>query len=157
MSGAKLKLDDDFYFEELKIYGLVSDLPSYRLCYFINNSLGLELKRSVLDKKFVHKGNPVNYPCYEQQDEKLGLHWSLIANKNPWAGDAKSEPPQTYIISGLPLVPALKVIDFFLMVEGECSPTQEKERIKALKAMPQVRALEEIDLTTKNIHHLLPN
>jgi len=42
-------------------------------------------------------------------------------------------------------------------VEGECSPTQEKERIKALKAMPQVRALEEIDLTTKNIHHLLPN
>ncbi|MGB0176446.1 MAG: IPExxxVDY family protein [Owenweeksia sp.] len=157
MSGQRLKLDDAFYFDEVKVFGLVSDLPAYRLCYFINNSLPLTLKRSEKDKTFVHKGTPVNYARFECENEVLGLHWTFIANKNPWAGDEKSLNSQ-YIISGLPLVPSLKVIDYFLLVEGETSAKQEKEWLKAIKAMPQVRALETIDLTTtKNIHHLLPN
>ncbi|MEQ9261989.1 MAG: IPExxxVDY family protein [Owenweeksia sp.] len=158
MSGRKLKLDDTFYFDEVKVFGLVSDLPAYRLCYFINNSLLLQLKRCNNDKLLVHKGTPVNYTQFTYHDEVVGLQWSLIANKNPWAGQEETIPSQAYIISGLPLVASLKIIDFFLLVEGEASAKQEKEWVNTLKKMPHVRALETIDLTTtKNIHHLLPN
>ncbi len=157
MSGAKLKLDSAFYFDDVQVWGLVCDLPAYRLCYFINNSLALELKRAQKDKTFVHKGTLMHYSLFEFDDEIAGLRWHLLANKNPWAGDDEVMPSQAYRISGLPLITSLKLMDYFLLIEGECSDRSIKNWQEVLKKMPQIRALEIIDPEkTKNLHHLLP-
>lgn len=157
-TSQKLVLDDTFYFEEIRVYGLISDVPGYRLCFFLNEALDLRLVRSAEDKKKMYKNTPVAYSRYVFEDPNQNIHWFLTANKNPVTLEDNHFNGHSYIISGLPLVNTLKTMDHFLLMEGECSRDLVKGVEASLKEMPQVRAFEKIDITrTRNIHDLLPH
>ncbi len=42
------------------VYGVISDLPDYRLVFMINQELGLRLKRCEEDRKLYHKAGVIH-------------------------------------------------------------------------------------------------
>lgn len=161
MALQKLKLESTFYHEDVVIFGLVSTLPGYRLSYFLNESIGLSLKRSIGDKPHHYKKELFYYSQFEFEDEKRSLDWFLIANKNPilYNEDEKERHEKNLdsrIVSGLPLVPNLKIMDFFLGYYGEENQNINENIILQLRDLSYVSTYQKIDLAkTKNIDNLL--
>ena len=157
----KLKLDSTFYLDEVVLYGLVSQLPPYRLSFFLNQNLGLALKRADKDKKHSYKNNHLFYSRFNFEDVARDLDWFLIANKNPVIYETDSEEEEekllnARIISGLPLVPGLKLMDFFFGYFGEENVALNQNINLQLKELSYVSTLQRIDLNrTKNIEHVL--
>lgn len=157
----KLKIDNDFYTEDLTLFGLVSDLPAYRLAFVLNDNLDLQLKRSEHDKKFNYKNNELFYPSFNFEDPKKDIEWILISNKNPIIKEknedsSSDQDTSTRIVSGLPLLPNLKIMDFFLGYYGE-ENNITNQRVKVqLKELSYVSTFQQINLLkTKNIENLL--
>lgn len=161
MALQKLKLESTFYHEDVVIFGLVSTLPAYRLAFFLNESLNLKLKRSKSDKPYHYKSNLLFYSNFDFEDEKRSVDWFLTANKNPIiyeedAKDMSSKILDSRIISGLPLVPELKIIDYFIGYFGEDNPALNKTINIQLKELSYVSTYQKVDLEkTKNIDNLL--
>lgn len=157
----KLKLDNAFYLDEVVVYGLVSQLPSYRMAFFLNQSLDLKLSRAPEDKKFQYKKNDLFYSTFTFEDIRKDLDWFLVANKNPVIYETQSEDPedqllQARIVSGLPLVPNLKLMDYFLGYYGEENHALNQNINLQLKELSYVSTLQKIDVSqTKNIEHIL--
>lgn len=158
MSGARLKLDESLFLEDLTILGLVSELPPFRLCFFINEILSFRLTRSKEDKPFYYKNKElVKYAHFEYYNTPQAIQCYLTANKNPQLQSLQKNnvPDESGIISGLPLIPNLKIIDYFLWFEGELSGNFLKEVSSKLKKSPYIRTLQEIDTSVRNIQNLL--
>lgn len=161
MGLQKLKLESTFYREDVVIFGLVSTLPASRLAYFLNESLKLKLQRSKLDKPYHYKTNLLYYSNFEFEDEKRSVDWFLTANKNPilYEEDAKDMAGKildSRIVSGLPLVSSLKIMDFFIGYYGEENTNLNKKINLQLKDLSYVSTYQKIDLEkTRNIDNLL--
>lgn len=155
----KLKIDSTFYMDDVVIFGLVSQLPAYRLSFFINDALSIQLNRAKRDKEFNYKSNSLFYSTFEFEDEKKGLQWFLTANKNPLIYDQEESEDRVdnaRIVSGLPLVSSLKVIDYFFGYYGEENRLINQNINLQLKELPYVSTFHKIDLDkTKHIEHLL--
>ncbi len=161
MALQKLKLESTFYHEDVVIFGLVSTLPAYRLSYFLNEGLSLKLKQSKGDKPHHYKNELFYYSQFEFEDEKRSLDWFLTANKNPilYNEDEENrhkENLDSRIVSGIPLVPNLKIMDFFLGYYGEENQSINQNISLLLKDLSYVSTFQKIDLEkTKNIDNLL--
>lgn len=157
----KLKLDSSFYTEEAVVYGLVSQLQAYRLCFFLNESLGLELIRCKSDKNFIHKKKHLRYSQFEFEDQKRGVSWFLVANKNPITEEEalftdNSNNQKSLIISGFPLISNLKIMDFFFGYFGEPQSSLNSSVNIQLKDLSYVSTFRKIDIdSTRNIDNLL--
>jgi hypothetical protein len=157
----KLKLDSSFYLEEAVVYGLVSQLPAYRLCFFLNERLNLELSRSKEDKTIRFKQKQFYYSRFEQEDKSRGVDWFLIANKNALIEEKKlfSSQEDTHtslVISGVPLISNLKVMDYFFGYYGEPISSLNSCINGELKDVSYVSTFQKIDIhSTKNIDNLL--
>ena len=161
MALQKLKLESTFYHEDVVIFGLVSTLPAYRLAYFINQGLDLSLQRSKIDKPYHYKNTLLYYSNFEYEDVKKGVNWFLTANKNPVVYEENAESMageilESRIVSGLPLVSSLKIIDFFIGYYGEENSSLNKNINHQLKVLSYVSTFQKIDLEkTRNIDNLL--
>src|SRR5690606_20888557 len=136
MSNTRLKLDESLFLEDLTILGLVSELPSFRLCYFINELLSFRLKRSREDKPFYYKNKDlVKYAHFEYYNAHHAISCFLTANKNPQLQPLQKNntTDDVRIVSGLPLIPNLKGIDYFLWFEGEVNGNFVRDISKKLK------------------------
>ncbi|PKR81471.1 IPExxxVDY family protein [Brumimicrobium salinarum] len=100
MAKYTLSLEDDFNFD---LIGICSHQGDYRVCWSINDSIGLKLKKS--DEPFMvsgKKGQVISsHSLYEWEDEEAYVNYYLIQNKN----------------SGKFLVPEKSQIDYFLVIK----------------------------------------
>lgn len=98
MSKIVLSLDEDYDFD---LFGISCHTKDYRLCWELNNKLGIDLRRAedlIIKKKELIS----NYSFYEYLDEDNHLDYFLIANR----------------CSNGFLLPEKKTTDFILMVKG---------------------------------------
>lgn len=93
----KLKFEID-YFEDYAMLSIASQLKDYRLAYFINEKLGLELQKYD-DFQLSQDGNTYSWYCYSEGEN--GSTFYLLGNHHP---DGK-------------LLPAQKGIDYFLFTK----------------------------------------
>lgn len=146
-----LSLDDD---DELQatVYGIISDLPDYRLAYIINQELGLRLSRTETDKKLYHKAGTIFYPEFEYHEELRMIDWCLTANNSGWVKAEENLMERT----GVALVDSLRSINYFLWYRESKNDEIHRHILDYLKPNPYIRVIQEVDVEkTKNIENLI--
>lgn len=112
---AKLKLDNIAQ-PEVHLIAISSHVNDYRLCWALNNSLGIALARRRNDITDHGNGRTVHFPVFDHFDEEAQAGITLVSNRAP----------------GGVLVAHRQQADFFLVVDAECplDPTEALHRVK---------------------------
>ena len=108
----KLKLEDQNS-TDFRGLGIVSAEKDYRLCYFLNNELGLDFDKSV-NIAFFDPGKKKRTPvsCYIHQDTENGQILYLVKNRQ----------------EGFFMVPEMKQADFLFL-----EPMNQTNSLKKIK------------------------
>ncbi len=149
----KLKLDDDFM-TPATIFGIISDLPDYRLCYVINQELGLQLARCKNDKELNLKNKGcLHFSEFSYSDAAAMIEWWLTANTQARIYSNDNGQPQ---ITALPLIPELKTMNYFLWYTDDARDEVNTLIKNRLQRSRYIRAIQQIDRSVaKNMGNLL--
>jgi len=120
MAKYTLSLEDDFNFD---LIGLCSHQGDYRVCWSINEKMGLQLKKSIEPFMVSGKNGVINssHSLYEWEDEIESVFYYLIQNKG----------------NGKFLVPEKSQIDFFLVIQ-EAGVVEVDKLITQLKGISSI-------------------
>jgi hypothetical protein len=120
MAKYTLSLEDDFNFD---IIGLCSHQGDYRVCWSINEHMGLRLKKSIEPFMVSGKNGVVNssHSFYEWEDEDESVIYYFIQNKS----------------MGKFLIPEKSQIDFFLVIK-EAGVVDVDNLLAQLKSIPSI-------------------
>jgi hypothetical protein len=129
-------------------YGIVSEVNITTLCYHLNRELGKQLVRANEDKKGLGKNADLRYPLFSAYDPYLDVTWHLVSNRNPYLlketdlmqGSLFAQA----LMSGAPLVRALKMIDYFFWCSGELKHYFDATFNIQLKSVSYVRAIQKL-------------
>lgn len=131
MAKFTLEIEEDFDF---RLIGIYSHIKDYRLCWFINQELQIDLQKdNNLDLS--SKNNEQEHTLYAFIDEEDLIEYYLIGNRseNGW------------------LIPEEKC-DYFLLIKGHVRDAWISEIIETIKQLNAVLATTEIiveDLKSK--------
>ena len=135
------------------VYGIISDLPDYRLVFMINEGLGLRLKRKSEDRKRYHKAGVVTFAEFEYHEKLRIIDWHLTANSG---GMVLPEEEDTPVRSALPLVESLRSINYFLWYPDGVNAELDRHIFEILKPNPYIRVLQRVDVSaTRHIDNLI--
>lgn len=120
MAKYTLSLEDDFNFD---LIGLCSQLGDYRVCWSINERIGLRLKKSIEPFMVSGRKGVVNssHSLYEWEDEEGLVSYYFIQNKS----------------NGKFLVPEQSQIDFFLVIK-DAGVVDVDKLLAQLKNIPSI-------------------
>jgi len=135
MTKYTLNLEDDFDFD---IIGLCSHQADYRVCWSINEQIGLRLKKSIEPFMVSGKKGVVNssHSLYEFEDEDESIAYYLIQNKS----------------NGKFLVPEKAQIDFFLVIKeaGAVDVEGFLAKLKEIQSVLTAFSFDPCDLKSAN-------
>lgn len=112
-------LSFDLEFEhDYKLIGIHSSLEDYRMAYFLNQSLEIQLKRYPEDLDF--ESQKGHFSVYEYTNRKNNIDAYLISNKFLQINDTNANsdslfPQESRFIY---LIPEKKQVDYFLKIQG---------------------------------------
>ena len=109
----------DFEFDhDYDLIGIHSVLADYRMAYFLNNYLSIQLRRFKNDLDFEFRN--CSFPLYKFEDETAYTSWSLIANKHVFTENVTEGGSNLFLeetkISYL--IPEKKKVDYFIKITG---------------------------------------
>ena len=114
------------YQHHFKVLGIFSPQKDYRMCWLINNHLGLELKRMPDFSVAVDKDdNPASHAIYQFEQPSMLLKILLIANKTS-ENILFTEP---------------KNMDYLLLFKDPGNHQNLSQRLAAIKKISQVQAV----------------
>ncbi len=133
MSKTKLQIVYDFDF---CLIGIVCAEKDFRLCWMLNNQLGLKLA-----KMEDHVSGSGNHSLFSFNDEEVLWEYSLIANR----GD-----------SGRLLLEEHQHTGYFFIIKGEVTTEEKKNFAEQIKKLNSVSTSYLIDAETlKSKHNLI--
>lgn len=115
---------EDFEDDDYSLIALHSVLPNFRLAYFLNQQLQLQLSKNKSDHILIKNQTEVSFTHFIFEDKKKHLNWKLIENKKEMQVKKKStsfnlfeeiKDESTQFL----LIPELKKTDYLLKIEGE--------------------------------------
>jgi len=123
MAVHKLHLEE---FDEIdyQLIAIHSPLEDYRLAYFINQNLPVNLKKSNCNIHSSNKEGETQFTRFIYEDERNDVCWNLIQNQNEVTVSTTSENQGLFANSGanfstkIYLIPEFKKVDYFLKVEN---------------------------------------
>lgn len=128
--GLSLDWEPECSFELISI---VSPVRDYRICWLLNNRLNFQLEWveevPLLSGKGIQKSL---FNRFYYNDELNWLHYHFVNNK--YLGDN--------------LIPELKQVDHFLLVEGNNAHQEKARVITILKQSPIIQAVLDVDPNT---------
>jgi len=130
MAKQKLKITEEPFEFNFTVLAIASQSRDYHFCWLINRELGINLKRNTDLQVDDAKKRLVSYfSFYTYKDEDELRHYYFLANK-----------------SGSDLfLPEVKVADFLLVVNEKQGP-EIKKMVSAIKKLPQVLAVTELQV-----------
>ena len=141
------KLTDDFFDDSYALVAIHSSLDSYRLAYFLNGLLGLQLHRP---RKDLVLYDGVDFETYEAYDKRADLQWHLVANKTTVVQKSRELVPDMfggpvaertyYVLPEYPKVDHLLKID-----DGEGGMPPVLDILKKIKHLPGLITAYEVD------------
>ena len=157
MAISKLNLED-FCNEDFSLFAIHTDLEDYRLAYFLNKHLGINLFRKAFDLDFVNsKGS---FSVFEYIDQTNFLKWSLISNIYNYNFSAKASNDDLFVESNnlvqkVNLLAEYKNVNYLLKIENNESQVNLEAIVKEIKRIPQVITLYNINKDLKNKENLI--
>ena len=132
MHRLKLELDDDYTF---LLYGVSCHLKDYRVAWYLNKQLKLDLIRSEVNLK-TGKGDLHPFSLYKSKDEDNHLTFYLLDNYS----------------EDFPLIKQLKQYDFFVIVEGYIDLFDKVDFIERLSRTENFQLVTEEDASVLSKH-----
>lgn len=144
----KLTLADS-YSEEKLLFAIQSNLEDYRLAYFINTNLQIQLSKERKEIALSSKTTESQFCHYTYIDEENSLVWRLIGNHSTVShkkeeltthNDLFSQTEEKVALTSF-LIPELKRFDYLLVIE-DCDDFFDADSIaNTLENTPQVSAV----------------
>ena len=157
MTITKLNLEDSFS-EEFSLLAIHTDLEDFRLAYFLNKTLGLNLSRKEFDLNFIDsKGN---FSVFEYIDQDNFLKWNLISNiyNHNFTANITSNDLfelSNELVKKFNLLSEYKNVNFLLKLENNENQVDLEDIIKEIKNIPQIITLYNINKDLKNKENLI--
>ena len=157
MTISKLNLEDSFS-EEFSLLAIHTDLEDFRLAYFLNKKLGLNLSRKEFDLNFIDsKGN---FSVFEYIDQDNFLKWNLISNiyNHNFTTNINSNDLfelSNELVKKFNLLSEYKNVNFLLKLENNENQVDLEDIIKEIKNIPQIITLYNINRDLKNKENLI--
>ena len=157
MGISRLNLED-FCNEVFSLFAIHTDLDDYRLAYFLNKYLGINLSRKAFDLDFVNsKGS---FSVFEYIDQTSFLKWSLISNIYNYNFSTKASNDDLFVESNnlvqkVNLLTEYKNVNYLLKIENNESQVDLEAIVKEIKSIPQVITLYDINKDLKNKENLI--
>ena len=129
----------DFEFDhDYTLIGIHSILEDYRIAYFLNQNLNINLNRSSEDLDFPSKN--CSFPFFIYEDEATFTTWSLIANKYIFVDNVSSlknnlfkEETKTSF-----LIPEKKKVDYFIKINRTISQNKLQDVLTKINKTPKI-------------------
>lgn len=157
MAIHKLDLDE---FDEIDYHliAIHTTLEDYRLAYFINQHLPVNLSKSNEEILISIKEGETQFSRFYYDDEDNFVSWNLIQNKNEVIGqneiinqDLFSNSSQE-VATKVFLLPELKKVDYFLKIESDddLEIAGIVKKLKSIKSLSTVYVVETETIKSKN-------
>jgi hypothetical protein len=158
MAIIKLYIDE---LEELdfNLLAIHTSLEDYRLAYFLNQKLQLNLSKNKEEIKIRNKEGNTYFSRFTFEDSKKDIFWNLIENENEITLKQNninqglfSESKNSFTSKDF-LIPEYKKVNFFLKVEApkeSVIPTAIVTIIKSIDKISTVYTIELDNLKSKN-------
>lgn len=157
MAIHKLDLDE---FDEIDYHliAIHTTLEDYRLAYFINQHLPVNLSKSNEEILISIKEGETQFSRFYFDDEDNFVSWNLIQNKNEVVGqneiinqDLFSNSSQV-VATKVFLLPELKKVDYFLKIESDddLDLSGIVKKLKSIKSLSTVYVVETETIKSKN-------
>jgi hypothetical protein len=117
----KLQVSGDIR-EGFHLLSMVSSFADYRISFFINNNLGIMLKKYA---DFVPEPDKTPFSWFYFYDTDLHIYYYLFANKS----------------QGRNLIPELKQFDYLLFIKGSLPEDLYNEKAAKLRATQGIQAV----------------
>jgi hypothetical protein len=152
MAIHKLDLDE---FDEIDYHliAIHTTLEDYRLAYFINQHLPVNLSKSKEEILISIKEGETQFSRFYFDDENNFISWNLIQNKNEVVGKKEIASQDLFsnsaqeVATKVFLLPELKKVDYFLKIESD-DDLQINEIVKNLKSIKSLSTVYVVDTET---------
>jgi hypothetical protein len=158
MAVHKLHIDE---FDEIdyQLIAIHTSLEDYRLAYYINQNLQITLKKSNCNIQISNKDGETQFTRFAFEDEKDGISWDLIQNKNDIV-----LPPQrvnqglfaesnSNFSTKVYLLPEFKKVDYFLKIDNSAESIDVAKitgQINKIARISTVYAVDVENIKSKN-------
>jgi len=157
MTIHKLHIED---FDEIdyQLIAIHSTLEDYRLAYYINQNLPINLQKGNCNIQISNKESETQFTRFVYEDSK-DIAWNLVQNKNDVFAPSQNSNQGLFAESNnkfstkIYLIPEFKKVDFFLKIEnGEVKIDVSKitNCIKKIDRVSTVYAVEVEKIKSKN-------
>ncbi|TBX71082.1 IPExxxVDY family protein [Flavobacterium silvisoli] len=115
---------DEFDEIDYQLIAIHSPLEDYRLAYYINQQLPINLKKSNCNIHISNREGETQFTRFIFEDEKKDIFWNLIQNQNDVlvASSAGNEglfaDVSSKFSTKIYLIPEFKKVDYFLKIEN---------------------------------------
>jgi len=129
----------DFEFDhDYTLIGIHSILEDFRIAYFLNQNLNINLNRSSEDLDFPSKN--CSFPFYIYEDEATFTTWSLLSNKYVFVENVsslknnlfKKETKTSF------LIPEKKKVDYFIKINRTISQNNLLNILTKINKTPKI-------------------
>ncbi|PNQ74883.1 IPExxxVDY family protein [Hanstruepera neustonica] len=141
MAVQKLVLDDFLDIHDYGLIGIHCSIEDYRLAYFLNQYLNINLSRKSQDLDF---SKQVQYPIFEWEDEKKQIIWNLVSNSCKVESQTINQTeslfsnPQATTKTHY-LISEYKKVNYFLKIsEEDINKTKLKLVLNKILSIPQI-------------------
>jgi hypothetical protein len=167
MANYKLQIDD---FDEIEycLIAIHSNLDDYRLSYFINKNLPINLAKSQEDIHIQIKDGETSFTKFHFEDFENNISWNLIQNKNQMTVRKKVNQNLTNgsislfensfqeNIINVYLLPEFKKVNYFLKIDNFENRINITEITAVLNTIERISTVYAIDLNNiKNKNNLI--
>ena len=150
MAIHRLDLDE---FDEIDYYlmAIHTSLEDYRLAYFINKNLPINLSKSKNEIHAQTKEGEANFSRFYYYDAEKTVSWNLIQNKNEIISASRNDSQDLFsnetseVSTTIHLLPEFKKVDFFLKIENSEETIDFSEIQQQLNAIESIAAIYAVD------------
>ncbi len=152
---------DDFEAINYSLIAIHTNLEDFRLAYFVNEVLNLNLKKNLNDILINIAEGETQFTNFVFDDLKNDISWNLFENKNQVT--IKNDELKIDLFSNAKLetskkvfmLPEFKKVDYFLKIDHQ-DEINETELINNLKALDRISTVYSIEISKiKNKNNLI--
>ena len=149
MAIHKLHLEE---FDEIdyQLIAIHSSLEDYRLAYFINQNLPINLKKENCNIQISNKEGETQFTRFVFEDSK-DIMWNLVQNKNDVFVPSQNSNQGLFAETNnkfstkIYLIPEFKKVDYFLKIENLDEPSYVTTILTGLNTIDSISALYTIE------------
>lgn len=135
------KLNLNQFSDNYHVIAIHSDLEEFRLAFFLNQKLDINLKRKRKDISLIEI--KANYSVFEYLNEAMYLNWIFFSNKSLMSNKITNEESglfsqESFFQNEVSLINNPKGVDYFLIIENVKNKTYVK---KVLKKISEIRGV----------------